>query len=461
MSHPGLQSEAVDAGPLAALEGGPAGSLLAGPLRPALIRLALPAVGTTLLQILFNVVDTFWVGRTLGAAALAGVSTASYALWLTVSLGELVSAGLTASASRRHGERNPRAAARAAGTALWLAALLGALVALAGLSGSAALFRAMGTSADVARLGRSFLDVQLAGAALIYGYFVVDASFRAAGDTRTPFLLLAASVALNLVLDPMMILGWGPFPALGVHGAALATILTRGGALVAGLWLLRRRGGLRIAFEPGTARSMLRIGLPTMLAGVLFSVIYMVLVRVLRPFGTPALAALGIGHKVEGVSYMALVGIGLAAETVVGQNLGAGQPERARAGGWIATGLGALVGLAVTIPFVLAPGLLARIFTHDTAVVQAAAGYIRAVGTVQIVMAFEVVLEAAMSGAGYTFYPMIWIVTLSGLRIPAAIWAAPRYGLRGVWWVLAITMLLRGIALTVLWARGRWSRARA
>lgn len=460
MIHPGLHAEAADAGPLAPLEAG-TNLLLAGPLRPALLRLAVPAVGTTLLQILFNVVDTFWVGRTLGAAALAGVSTAGYALWLTVSLGELVSAGLTASASRRHGERNPRAAARASGTALWLAVLLGALVALVGLTGSAALFHAMGTSAEVTRLGRSFLDVQLAGAVLVYGYFVVDASFRAAGDTRTPFLLLASSVGLNLVLDPMMILGWGPFPALGVHGAALATILTRGGALVAGLELLRRRKGIRLAFEPRTAGSMLRIGLPTMLAGSLFSAIYMVLVRVVQPFGTPALAALGIGHKVEGVSYMTLVGIGLAAETVVGQNLGARQPVRARAGGWIATGLGAVVGLAVTIPFVLVPDFLAGIFTHDATVIQAAAGYIRAVGTVQIVMAFEVVLEAAMSGAGYTFYPMVWIVTLSGLRIPAAIWAAPRFGLQGVWWVLAITMLLRGVALTVLWIRGSWSSARA
>ena len=139
-------------------------------------------------------------------------------------------------------------------------------------------------------------------------------------------MLLGASVLLNLVLDPLMILGWGPVPALGVYGAALATVLTRGLGFIVGIELLRRRGGLRLELSLPVARTIARIGLPTMLTGVLFSVIYMLLVRVVGRFGTPAIAALGVGHKIEGISYMICVGFGLAAETLVGQNLGAGQP---------------------------------------------------------------------------------------------------------------------------------------
>ena len=124
---------------------------------------------------------------------------------------------------------------------------------------------------------------------------------------------------LNLVLDPLMILGWGPFPALGVYGAALATVLTRGLGFIVGIELLPAAG--RASGWAGAlrvARTIARIGLPTMLTGVLFSVIYMLLVRVVGRFGTPAIAALGVGHKIEGVSYMICIGFGLAAETLVG-----------------------------------------------------------------------------------------------------------------------------------------------
>src|SRR5215216_1846671 len=202
---PGLYAEQPDATPALAP---PAGTgIIDGPLRPAILRLALPAVGTTLFQVLFNVTDTFWVGRTLGPDALAAVSLASYTVWVIISIGELVGVGLTAVAARRHGEGDPASAARAAGTALAMAVVLGLSVAVIGLLSLPAIFRLMLAEGVVAELAREFLVIQLIGATLIYGYFVVTAAFRSAGDTRTPFLLLGASVLLNLVLDPVMILG--------------------------------------------------------------------------------------------------------------------------------------------------------------------------------------------------------------------------------------------------------------
>nr|MBA3556523.1 polysaccharide biosynthesis C-terminal domain-containing protein [Gemmatimonadales bacterium] len=208
--------------------------ILQGPLRPAVLRLALPAVGTTLFQVLFNITDMFWVGRTLGPSALAAVSLASYSVWVLVSVGELVGVGLPAVAARRHGERDPAAAARAAGTALWMALALSVAMSAGGILALEPVLRLMGAEGEVAALARDFLVVQLLGAFLIYGYFVVAAAFRSAGDTRTPFFLLGGSVLFNLILDPVMILGWGPIPALGVYGAALATVLTRGLGFVVG-----------------------------------------------------------------------------------------------------------------------------------------------------------------------------------------------------------------------------------
>ena len=454
-----LYAEQQDAGP--ALSPPYAAGIVDGPLRPAILRLALPAVGTTLFQVLFNITDTFWVGRTLGPTALAAVSLASYSVWIIVSIGELVGVGLTAVAARRHGEADPASAARAAGTALLLSLGLGLVIAVGGVLSLPAVFRLMAAAGEVAELAREFLVVQVLGAFLIYGYFVVTAAFRSAGDTRTPFVILGGSVLLNLVLDPLMILGWGPIPALGVYGAALATVMTRGLGFLVGIEILRRRGGVRLGFDAAVARTIVRIGLPTMLTGVLFSAIYMLLVRVVGRFGTPAIAALGVGHKIEGVSYMICVGFGLAAETLVGQNLGAGQPSRARKAGWLTARIAAIPTCALSIVFLLVPEALVAVFTADPAVIRDASLYLRAAGVAQLAMAFETVLEGALTGAGYTFYTMVAVVTLSALRIPLAEAVAGPFGLNGVWWMLALTALARAAAMTSLWHWGGWQRARA
>lgn len=389
------------------------------------------------------------------------MSLASYVVWVIVSIGELVGVGLTAVASRRHGEGDAASAARATGTALAMAAVLGVVVGAGGVLGLPAVLELMDADGPVAELAREFLVVQLVGAVLIYGYFVVTASFRSAGDTRTPFLLLGASVLLNLVLDPVMILGWGPMPALGVYGAAFATVLTRGLGFVAGIELLRRRGGIALGFTAPVARSIARIGLPTMLTGVLFSVIYMLLVRIVGQFGTPAIAALGVGHKIEGISYMICIGFGLAAETLVGQNLGAGRPARARQAGWLTTRLASVPAWALAALFLAMPGALVGVFTDDPAVIRDGSLYLRAAAVAQLAMAFETVLEGGLTGAGYTLLPMIAVVGISALRIPLADMVAGPFGLEGIWWMLALTAMARAAAMTSLWQWGRWERARA
>lgn len=457
---PAVYGEQPDAAPPVAARH-PETDLLAGPLRPAILRLALPAVGTTLLQVLFNLVDLFWVGRTLGSTALAGVAIASYTVWVLVSVGDLVGVGLTAVASRRHGERRPDLAARATGTALGVAALLGVAAAVFGVFGLDIVFRIMQAPPELIPYARDFLVVQLVGAFLIYGYFAVAASFRSAGDTRTPFILLGASVLLNLALDPAMILGWGPLPAMGVFGAGLATVLTRGFGFVVGLWILRRRRMVQRAFDWRVAVTSVRIGTPTMLTGVLFSVIYMLLVRVTEQFGPAALAALGVGHKIEGVSFMITIGFALAAQTVVGQNLGAGQPNRAREAAWLTARMATVPTVVLGLLFLVVPEQLASVFTADPAVIDAAALYLRAVAVSQLFIAFESVMEGSLAGAGYTLLPAGAVVSFNLVRIPMATWAAGVFGLAGVWWTISLTAIGRALVLVAMWQWGRWERGRA
>lgn len=435
-------------------------ALVSEPLTRVIARLAIPAVASNLLMTLFFSVDAYWVGRYIGSDGLAAVSTSVFWIWMVVALAEMVSIGLTAVAARRHGERRRADAARVAGQALVFAVLLGLVVAIAGLIALDWLFLVMQTPPAVTSLGRRYLATYLLGAPLLYGYFAIDATFRASGNTRTPFMLLAGTVVLALVLDPVLILGlWGA-PELGIGGAAVATVSTRGIAFLVGVTLLVRRGMVRFGTAGSAAAigSIARIGMPTALTGILFGVIYVALTRTTTEFGTPALAALGLGHRVESWLYMIGVGFGAAAAAIVGQNLGAGRVDRAERAGWITTGMASIPGVAAFVLTLAIPEALAGIFTRDPAVIAETALYLRIVAVSQLVLCGEIVLEGALGGAGDTVPPMVASTLLTALRIPLAAWAAARWGTAGIWAVIGLTAFARGLAMMALWRSGRWKR---
>lgn len=444
------------------------GALVDDALPRTIRRVAIPAVGSNLLMTLFTTLDAYWVGTRVGPAGLAAVSTGMFWVWLVLAFAEGLALGLTALAARRHGEGNPDEAARVAGGALVFTLAAGLLVGVAGAVGVRALFAFMQTPPEVTALAGDYLRIYFLGLPLIYGYFCVDATFRAAGDTRTPLLLLGSSVLCTLVLDPVLILGLAGAPRLGIAGAAVALTATRGSVFVIGLWILRRRGMLQLEGwrAPGApplviavlrvARRVLRIGLPTATTGIIFSFIYVALTRTTTRFGTPALAALGLGHRIESWLYMIGVGFGATAAAVVGQNLGAKQIERAERAGWITTGFAMLPATAMAIASLAIPETLALVFTSDPTVVEETASYLRINALSQLLLPAEIVLEGALGGAGNTIPPMITSTALSALRIPLAAWWATLWGPAGIWWAISVTAAGRGVAMMYLWRSGRW-----
>ena len=447
------------------------GALIDDALPRVIRRVALPAVVSNLLMTLFTTLDAYWVGTRIGPEGLAAVSTAMFWVWLVVALAEGLALGLTALAARRHGEGNPREAARVAGGSLIFALALGVVVGIAGAAGVDLLFAFMQTPPEVTALARDYLRIYFVGLPFIYGYFCVDAIFRASGDTRTPLVLLSGSVACTLVLDPVLILGlWGA-PRLGIEGAAVALLATRGSTFAVGLWLLRRRAMVRLEGPHGSrrlarvmvtvvsvARPVLRIGLPTAVTGMVFSFIYVALTRTTTRFGTPALAALGLGHRIESWLYMIGVGFGAAAAAVVGQNLGARQVDRAARAGWITVGFAMIPAGVMAVASLAIPETLAHFFTDDPTVVAETAMYLRINAIAQLLLPAEIVLEGALGGAGDTVPPMITSTALTALRIPLAAWWATLWGPMGIWWAIAVTSAGRGLAMMYLWRSGRWKR---
>lgn len=440
----------------------PPAVLVGGPLARTILGLALPAVGSALLTLVFLLVDIFWVGHILGASALAAVSTAGFAVWILASIAEMIAVGLTAVAARRHGEGAHGLAAVVAGSTLIVSLGLGVFLAGFGRLLVPPLFAFMQTPGDVTDLGRLYLTTYLLGAPLVLGFFACEATFRASGDTRTPLVLLATSVALNIVLDPMLITGAGPLPALGIAGAAAAAILTRGIVLVVGFVILVRRRLVRLSvFDFRAALRALWIGAPVAANGVFFSLVYIALTRVTTRFGVPALAALGIGHKLEGLSYMVATGFALASAAIVGQNLGAGRPDRARRAGWLSAGYACAAGGLVAFAFLAFPDMMVAVFTRDPSVIAVGALYLRAMAAVQVSMGLEIVLEASLGGAGSTVRPALWSGAFTAARIPLAAWLAGAFGVGGIWATLGITGVARGLAMAMLWRDGRWQKAQA
>lgn len=437
-----------------------AGALTTGPLRPVILRLALPAVAMMACHFCFNLIDSIWVGRLIGPAALAAVSTAGFYTWIVLNLGEMVEVGLVAVAARRHGEGRPEDAARAAGAAVLYALAAGVIASIVGFALMDAMFRVMTVPAEVAQLGHRYLSAWLVGGPLVFGFFAIEATFRSSGDTRTPMLLLAGSVLLSVGLDPLLIAGVGPLPRLGVEGAASASVMVRGGGFLIGIVIAVRRGLIRLDAPdwPAVPR-MLRIGAPLALSGILLSLVYMWLTRFTSRFGTAALAALGVGHKVEGLGFIAIGGFAISAAALVGQNLGAGREDRVRAGVRLTIIYCLLVTVPMAFAFVTMPEKLVSVFTADPAVIEDGSLYLRIIAFAQIGQTFEIVLEGALAGAGYTFWPMVSGTVLTTLRIPFAAWWAGPLGLFGIWLALSLTAVGRGLANSGFWLSGAWRGA--
>ncbi len=429
--------------------------MVSGSIDRAILHLGAPAAIAALLQAGFLVVDTFWLGR-VGPVAIAAASTAGFTMWLAQTLGDGAAAGSGSVLARAIGGNDSAGAERAAAAGQTLGFWGSAIVSAAGLLLSHATFAFMGTDAPVTAEGLKYMWVVFAGMPLYFLFVWMSAAFRAIGDAQTPLRLLALAAIVNLAADPVLIFGYGPLPALGVTGAALATIVSWFAASARG-WVVLGRLGIRppiFAFLRPPLRETwqaLKVGFPLGLEGALFSLIYILLTRVITDFGTPAVAALGIGHKLEVLNYFVCAGMGAAATTLVGQNIGAGEASRAVRCAWRALFLTCIPVGAVTILLVAFPEVAIGVFSSDSEVVAAGTTYVLLVGMTQLFMAAEVVMLGAFAGAQWTAWPAAIVVVLTAVRVPLSMWLVARgWDVEAVWFAIASTTVLKGAILAAL-----------
>jgi putative MATE family efflux protein len=437
-----------------------------GPIGRAILLLSVPMVLEMAMESVFAVTDVFFVGR-LGPDAVAAVGLTESMLTLVYALAMGLGIGTTAVVARRIGEKDREGAATAAVQAIALgvagAVLLGAL----GVAMAPRLLALMGASPAVLQIGSGYTRVMLGGEATIVVLFVVNAVFRGAGDAAIAMRVLWVANAINIVLGPCFIFGLGPFPELGVTGAAVATTIGRGtGALYALSRLLRpgsriALGRRHVRLDVAVMRTVARLSGSGALQSIVGMASWIGLVRIVATFGSQALAGYTIGMRVIVFALLPSWGMSNAATTMVGQSLGARDPERAERSVWRA-GLYNLVFLsAIGFAFVIFARPIVSAFTSDAEVLAYGTDCLRIIAAGFPFYAYGMVLSQSFNGAGDTVTPtMLNLIVFWLWEIPLAwVLAAPLgLGPRGAFLAVAISFSTLAVAAGAIFRRGRWKK---
>ena len=434
-----------------------------GSLRRAIALLAIPMVLELGLESVFAVVDVFYVAR-LGPEAVAAVGLTEAILTVVYSVATGLSVATTAMVARRIGEKDAEAASVAAVQAIWLGVAVSALGSLAALV-APRLLGLMGGSPGLIATGRGYTAVMLGTSVTIFLLFLINAAFRGAGDAAIAMKALWLANLINLVLDPCLIFGLGPFPKLGVTGAAVATAIGRGtGILYQLLVLARGRGRIRIRraqlrLEPRILWRLLRLSLTGMLQFLVGTASWLGLVRIITLFGSAALAGYTIAVRIIVFAILPSWGMSNAAATLVGQNLGAGKPERAERSAWATGFYNMLLLAAIGALFVGFAEPLVRLFAAEAPVVAAGVKCLRLVSYGYPFYAYGMVLAQAFNGAGDTVTPTVinvfcyWLFEIPLAWVLAILWSL---GPTGVFLAITIAESVLAVVAALVFRRGRW-----
>lgn len=437
--------------------------ILSGSLNKGIFKLAGPAIVSMVSIMLFEFVDLFWIGR-LGSEAVAALGAASFVIWTVKSLANCVSSGINAIIARYAGANADEKIQLWASQGIVLTALFSLLITAILLIINNYLFFLIGLEDVVAQMAFNYTFILSLGIILIYESFSLDTIFRSLGNTFIPMIVMVATLTLNGILDPFFIYGWCGFPALGMPGGAVASVISHFVGVILFLMLLPKvRVKFTIIFRNfiKNSREMLRIGLPIGLLGAIFSMIYLVLSKNIAYFGTVPMAAISACHRIEGLTFFICLGFSMAVSTFVGQNLGHNNPDRAEKAVYLALLYSSGFMLLLSCVFIFRGRSILHLFVTDFAVIEEGYRYLFAISIFEVFLAPEVVLEGAFTGAGDTKPPFLISFPLTFLRIPLSYLFSVHYGfgVSSIWWVIGFTTFLKGTTMLYWFSHGKWKIA--
>ena len=430
--------------------------LLNGNIARALFWLSLPIMGTQFIEMAYNLFDTVWVGR-LGNQAVTAVGAAGIFMWIASGIAMIPQIGGQVMVGQSIGEGDLKKAQRYARESLQL------MLAIMFIYGALCIvFRHPFISfyrlhdPETAAAAASYLAIVSFGSMFMGTNIVMQGLLTATGDSKTPFKYNSAGAVLNIVLDPLLIFGIGPFPEMGVFGAGVATLISEG---VVSLLFARfiykddylfKDFSLFKKIERKEAVRIVKLGVPPAVFNIGFAFISMVISRIIVAFGDAAIAIQRIGAQIESVTWMTGDGFAFSMSAFTSQNYGAENYDRVKKGFLTGTGMMTVYGLIVTAVLVIGAAPIFGIFIQEPDVIAGGAEYLRIVGLSQLFMCYEIATSGAFNGLGQTKLPAAVGLILTVARIPACYLLMPWLGINGVWWAISISSILKGILLNII-----------
>lgn len=435
-----------------------------GSISKAILLLSIPMVLELVMESVFAVADIFFVSK-LGSDAVATVGTTESMLTIVYAIGIGLSLSATAIVARRTGEKDPEGASNAAVQAIWVSVLAALPITMLGIFFSKDLLTLMGMSESIVNDGYMYTAIMLSGNVVIMLIFIINAIFRGVGDAAIAMRVLWIANLINLVLDPCLIFGWGPFPELGIMGAAVATNIGRGVGVLIQLYYLGKKSGriqiLRhhVKIQWDIVKNLIRLSLGGIGQFLIATSSWIVLVRIMNEFGSEAVAGYTIGIRIVIFSILPSWGMSNAAATLVGQNLGAGKPDRAEKSVWYSSFVNMIFLILIGLVFIFYSEFLVGIFTQEPNVIAVGAECLRYLSYGYVFYSFGMITIQAFNGAGDTLTPTIinffcfWL-----FEIPIAILASFQFGMneRGVFLAVVLAESLLGIVGIIMFKRGEW-----
>lgn len=430
-------------------------NLLEGAILPSLSGLALPIMATSLIQMAYNLTDMLWIGR-VGSNAVAAVGAAGMYMWLANGIATIAKMGGQVKAGHALGAKAERKAVGFAETALQFGIVTGALYGIiANLFAHPLIGFFKLNSPQVVVDAEIYFRITCGAVVFSFLNQIFTGIMTAMGNSRTSFLATAAGLVINIVLDPVLIFGIGPFPKMGVMGAAVATVFAQ--MIVTGVFvayavqdqIIFCKVRILKKMDMGSLKEIIKIGLPIGIQSMIFTGISMTIARLIAGFGDSAIAVQKVGSQIESISWMTAEGFGAAVNAFMAQNLGAGNKERIVKGYKIAIGIEVVWGIFCTFVLFVFPGVIFRIFIPEAQVLPMGVDYLKILAVSQLFMCIELTTAGAFSGLGKTIPPSVSSIVLTAARIPMAfVLMKTPLGLNGIWWSISISSILKGIVIT-------------
>ncbi|MCY6957295.1 MATE family efflux transporter [Clostridium brassicae] len=427
--------------------------LTEGKILPTLIKLALPIMGTSFVQMAYNMTDMIYIGR-LGSSAVAGVGTAGFFTWFGMALIIISRIGAEIGVSQSIGKDDINSAKKYAKNTLILNIILGLVYGTFLIIFRKNLIGFFNIqNKNVVNMALEYLVIVALGINFYFINPVFTGIYNGAGNSKTPFLFNLIGLISNMILDPALIFGIGPFPRLGVRGAAIATVFSQ--VVVTTMFILTAKKTILIRgfsfkeFDTKYMKNIFKYGFPVAVQNGLFCIFAMIIARIISKWGEIPIAVQKVGSQIESISWMTAGGFQTAISTFVGQNYGAKKWDRIVKGYKAAILSVSVIGIFTTILLVFAAGPIFSFFIPEKATLPYGIAYLKILGVSQFFMCIEIATAGAFNGMGKTLPPSLVSTFFTGLRIPAAlILSSPEIlGLNGVWWSISITSIIKGVIL--------------